>query len=144
MKEGADEQIKFIVERLKEGKPLPEEFKWFLFEGKQKTELVYFGKERGIDIITDTMAVSLRRVKTFGQIKDDGWYNMIIFGNNLQVLKELLLWKEAGKLKNPDGSLMDEIFGKENFEVEIIINRFKKRYRALLEKKSKHKQKGEK
>jgi site-specific DNA-methyltransferase (adenine-specific)/adenine-specific DNA-methyltransferase len=105
MKKITDEQIKFIVERLKEGKPLPEEFKWLLFEGKQETELGYFGKERDIDIITETMAVPLQRVKAFGQIKEDEWHNMIIFGDNLQVLKELLLWKEAGKLKNPDGSL---------------------------------------
>jgi len=105
MEKITDEQIKFIVERLKEGKPLPEEFKWLLFEGKQETELCYFGKERDIDIITETMAVPLQRVKAFGQIKEDEWHNMIIFGDNLQVLKELLLWKEAGKLKNPDGSL---------------------------------------
>ena len=105
MEKVTDEQIKFIVERLKEGKPLPEEFKWLLFEGKQETELGYFGKEREIDIITETMAVPLQRVKAFGQIKEDEWHNMIIFGDNLQVLKELLLWKEAGKLKNPDGTL---------------------------------------
>jgi len=105
MEKVTDDQIKFIVERLKEGKPLPEEFKWLLFEGKQETELVYFGKERDIDIITETMAVPLQRVKAFGQIKENEWHNMIIFGDNLQVLKELLLWKEAGKLKNPDGSL---------------------------------------
>jgi site-specific DNA-methyltransferase (adenine-specific)/adenine-specific DNA-methyltransferase len=105
MEKVTDEQIKFIVERLKEGKPLPEEFKWLLFEGKQETELIYAGKERDIDIITDTTAVPLQRVKAFGQIKEDEWHNMIIFGDNLQVLKELLLWKEAGKLKNPDGSL---------------------------------------
>ncbi|MEM5813278.1 MAG: hypothetical protein QXU71_02885 [Candidatus Aenigmatarchaeota archaeon] len=42
MEKVTDEQIKFIVERLKEGKPLPEEFKWLLFEGKQDTELILF------------------------------------------------------------------------------------------------------
>jgi len=192
-----DEQIEFIIERLKEGKPLPEEFKWLLFEGKQEAELGYFGKERDIDIITETMAVPLQRVKSFGEIKENEWHNMIIFGDNLQILKELMLWKEAGKLKNPDGSLgvklvfidppfgtgdiygkgnvgaysaklmgakylewlrkrlillreilsddgsiyvridyhfghyvkvlMDEIFGRENFRAEIVINRFKKK-----------------
>ena len=64
-----DEQIEFIIERLKEGKPLPEEFKWLLFEGKQEAELGYFGKERDINIITETMAVPLQRVKSFGEIK---------------------------------------------------------------------------
>jgi len=197
MEKLTDEQIEFIVQRLREGKPLPEEFKWLLFEGKQEAELVYFGKERDIDIITETMAVPLQRVKSFGEIKENEWHNMIIFGDNLQVLKELLMWKEAGKLKNPDGSLgvklvfidppfgtgdiygkgnvgaysaklmgakylewlrkrlillreilsddgsiyvridyhfghyvkvlMDEIFGRENFRAEIVINRFKKK-----------------
>ena len=192
-----DGQVEFIIERLKEGKPLPEDFKWLLFEGKQEAELGYFGKERDIDIITETMAVPLQRVKSFGEIKENEWHNMIIFGDNLQILKELLKWKEAGKLKNPDGSLgvklvfidppfgtgdiygkgnvgaysaklvgakylewlrkrlillreilsddgsiyvridyhfghyvkvlMDEIFGRENFRAEIVINRFKKK-----------------
>jgi len=36
-----DEQREFIVQRLKEGKPLPEEFKWLLFEGKQEAELIW-------------------------------------------------------------------------------------------------------
>ena len=66
----ADEQVEFIVQRLKEGKPLPEEFKWLLFEGKQEAELGYFGKERDIDIITETMAVPLQRVKSFGEMKE--------------------------------------------------------------------------
>ena len=63
----SDDQIEFVLQRLKEGKPLPEEFKWLLFEGKQEAELGYFGKERDIDIITETMAVPLQRVKSFGE-----------------------------------------------------------------------------
>ena len=128
---------------------------------------------------------------------ENGWTNMLIFGDNLQVLKELLQMKEKGKLKNADGtpgvrliyidppfgtgdeysiskgasaysaktmgakfieflrkrliflreilahdgsiyvridyhfghyikSIMDEIFGMENFQNEIVINRFKR------------------
>ena len=70
MEKLTDEQIEFIVQRLKEGKPLPEEFKWLLFEPKpkQEAELIYAGKERDIDIITETMAVPLQRVKV-GEIK---------------------------------------------------------------------------
>ena len=105
MREFSNSEIDFILERLKEGKPLPEEFKWLLFEGKQEAELIYADKERDIDVITETIAVPLQRVKSFGEIKENEWHNMIIFGDNLQVLKELLFWKEAGKLKNPDGSL---------------------------------------
>jgi hypothetical protein len=58
MKKLTDEQIEFIVQRLKEGKPLPDEFKWLLFEGKQEAELGYFGKERDIDIITETKYIN--------------------------------------------------------------------------------------
>ena len=90
MEKLTDEQIEFIVQRLKERKPLPEEFKWLLFEGKQEAELGYFEKERDIDIITETIAVPLQRVKSFGEIKENEWHNMIIFGDNLQVLKEML------------------------------------------------------
>ena len=36
------------------------------------------------------MAVPLQRVKGFGEIKKNEWHNMIIFGDNLQVLKEML------------------------------------------------------
>ena len=43
----SDDQIEFVLQRLKEGKPLPEEFKWLLFEGKQEAELGYFEEERG-------------------------------------------------------------------------------------------------
>ena len=44
------------------------------------------------------------KVKVFGDAKDDQWHNMLIFGDNLQILKTLLKMKEDGKLKNPDGS----------------------------------------
>ncbi|MBU0600458.1 site-specific DNA-methyltransferase [bacterium] len=99
-----DVQINAICELLKEGKPLPEDYKWLLFEGKQETELIYAGKTREVDVVAETMAVPLQKVKVFGNVGDDEWHNMLIFGDNLQVLKKLLKWKEEGKLKNPDGS----------------------------------------
>jgi len=196
-----EKQINAIVELLKEGKPLPEEYRWLLFEGKQETELIYAGKIRDIDVLTDTMAVPLQKVKVFGDVKEDQWHDMLIFGDNLQVLKTLLKMKEEGKLKNADGTkgvrliyidppfgtgdiygrnnvgaysakligakylewlrqriillrellsedgsfymridyhfghymkvLLDEIFGKENFRNEIIINRFKRVLRGI-------------
>lgn len=104
MKKLTDEQINAIYELLKEGNPLPEEYRWLLFEGKQETELIYAGKTREVDILTETMAVPLQKVKIFGDVNDDEWHNILIFGDNLQILKTLLKWKEKGKLKNPDGS----------------------------------------
>jgi len=48
-----------IIELLKEGKPLPEEYRWLLFEVKQETELIYVGKVRDVDVLTETVAVPL-------------------------------------------------------------------------------------
>ncbi|MEW6685136.1 MAG: site-specific DNA-methyltransferase [Candidatus Edwardsbacteria bacterium] len=118
-----EEQINTICELLKEGKPFPEEYRWLLFEGKQETELIYAGKTREVDVLTETMAVPLQKVKVFGDVQRDvtlnslkknvilnsfqdlnKWHNLLIFGDNLQILKTLLKMKEEGKLKNPDGS----------------------------------------
>jgi len=98
------EKLDTLIELLKEGKPLPEEYRWLLFEGKQETELIYAGKTRDVDVLTETMAVPLQKVKVFGDVKDDEWHNMLIFGDNLQVLKTLLKMKQEGKLKNADGT----------------------------------------
>lgn len=99
-----EEQIEAVVELLKEGRPLLEQYRWLLFEGKQETELIYAGKTREVDVLTETMAVPLQKVKVFGNAKNNEWHNILIFGDNLQILKTLLNWKDEGKLKNPDGS----------------------------------------
>jgi len=99
-----EEQIDAIVEFLKEGRPLPEEYRWLLFEDKQETELIYAGKTRDVDVLTEAMAVPLQKVKVFGDVRDEQWHNMLIFGDNLQILKTLLKMKEEGKLKNTDGT----------------------------------------
>jgi len=104
MRRLTEHQINTIYELLKEGKPLPEEYRWLLFEGKQETELIYAGKTREVDVLAETMAVPLQKVKVFGEVSNNEWHNMLIFGDNLQILKTLLKWKEQGKLKNPDGT----------------------------------------
>ncbi|OGT04973.1 MAG: hypothetical protein A2143_06465 [Gallionellales bacterium RBG_16_57_15] len=70
---------------------------------KREYELVYHGKEREEDIIAGTMAVPLQAERTFGKNGVD-WHNMLIFGDNLQVMKTLLEQKRAGKLCNADGT----------------------------------------
>ena len=104
MKKLNNEQINTIVELLKEGKPLPEEYRELFFENKQETELIYAGKMREVDALAETMAVPLQKVKVFGNVNNNEWHDMLIFGDNLQILKTLLKMKEDGKLKNPDGS----------------------------------------
>src|SRR5450756_759888 len=101
----SEEQIERITSLLKDGKPLPEDYKTALFETKKEYELVYADKAREEDILADTMAVPLQVVKTFQPgTMDADWTNMLIFGDNLQVLKSLLQMKQNGKLKNSDGT----------------------------------------
>jgi len=105
MRKLSEQDIERIVSLLKEGKPLPEDYKAILFDTKKEYELIYADKEREEDILADTMAVPLQPVKTFRNGKAaNGWTNMLIFGDNLQVLKTLLQMKQEGKLKNADGT----------------------------------------
>ncbi|MDI9392635.1 MAG: site-specific DNA-methyltransferase, partial [Synergistota bacterium] len=105
MRKLSEQEIEWVVSLLKEGKPLPEDYKTILFDTKKDYELIYADKEREEDILADTMAVPLQPVKTFrnGEV-GNGWMNMLIFGDNLQVLKTLLQMKQEGKLKNADGT----------------------------------------
>jgi hypothetical protein len=117
MKELSDEQIEKIIDILKKGVPLPEDYRLnllkyleqtknsILFDTKKEYELIYADKEREEDILAETMAVPLQRVRTFRNGESgNGWPNMLIFGDNLQVLKTLLQMKQEGKLKNTDGT----------------------------------------
>lgn len=84
------EEIEFMTQCLKQGKPLPDSYRYIIpFETKKEYELTYEGKEREEDILADTMAVPLQPVKTFGN-GNGGWTNKLIFGDNLQVLKALM------------------------------------------------------
>jgi len=91
MRKLSEQEIERLVSLLKEGNPLPEDYKASLFDTKKEYELIYADKEREEDILADTMAVPLQRVKTFRNGESgNGWMNMLIFGDNLQVLKTLL------------------------------------------------------
>lgn len=86
----SEEEVKFITQCLKEGKPLPDSYRHVIpFETKKEYELTYAEKEREEDILADTMAVPLQPIKTFGN-GGEGWTNKLIFGDNLQVLKSLM------------------------------------------------------
>jgi DNA modification methylase len=99
-----DEQRKEIIRRLQQGEELSREWARILFPPeKREYELIYHGKEREEDIIANTLAVPLQKVRTFGK-NGDGWHNKLIFGDNLQVMRSLLELKRAGKLCNADGT----------------------------------------
>jgi len=98
------EQVEKIQEILHKTGELPPEWRWVLFPPeKQEYELVYGGKQREEEIISQTMAVPLQNVRTFNNgpgRKDGEWHNRLIFGDNLQAMKSLLNDTEiAGKVK---------------------------------------------
>ncbi len=98
------EQREEAIRRLQQGEDLSPEWARILFPPeKREYELIYHGKEREEDIIADTLAVPLQPVRTFGANGVD-WHNMLIFGDNLQVMKSLLEMKKTGKLCNADGT----------------------------------------
>ena len=87
--------IEFLIDCLKNGKEIPEVYKYALFPTKQKEyELVYAGKMRKEDVLADTeeaKPVPLQIEKIFNGKKyplySKDWHNLIVFGDNLQILK---------------------------------------------------------
>ena len=87
--------IEFLIECLKSGKEIPEVYKYALFPTKQKEyELVYAGKMRKEDVLADTeeaKPVPLQIEKVFNGKKyplySKDWHNLLVFGDNLQILK---------------------------------------------------------
>jgi len=97
------EQRQELIHLLEQGEDISPGWEQILFPPeKREYELVYHGKEREEDILANTLAVPLQPVRTFGKNGGD-WHNMLIFGDNLQVMKSLLELKRAGKLCNADG-----------------------------------------
>lgn len=101
-----ESQRAYIIELLQQGEELPDDLKMLLFPPERKEyELVYAGKERRQDVIAETIGVPLQPDRTFGlNDSNSGWTNMLIFGDNLQVMKTLKKYKDEGRLKNADGS----------------------------------------
>jgi site-specific DNA-methyltransferase (adenine-specific)/adenine-specific DNA-methyltransferase len=104
------EQRQELIRLLEANEEISSEWGRVLFPPeKREYELMYHGKEREEDIIADTLAVPLQPVRTFGKnggstSSGQAWQNMLIFGDNLQVMKTLLEMKKAGKLCNADGT----------------------------------------
>jgi site-specific DNA-methyltransferase (adenine-specific)/adenine-specific DNA-methyltransferase len=99
-----DREREELIRLLSHGEEVSPEWARILFPPeKREYELVYHGKDREEDIIANTLAVPLQKVRTFGKNGDD-WHNMLIFGDNLQVMKSLLDVKRKGRLRNTDGT----------------------------------------
>jgi len=107
------EEKKFLIERIAADEVLPDDFQEKLFPTEQKEyELRYGGKMRREDVLADqdgSFAVPLQIERTFNgerELFDDGWRNLIVFGDNLHFLKtcyadkdELIKGKVKGKVK---------------------------------------------
>jgi DNA modification methylase len=94
-----------VIETLRRGEALPPEWVRELFPTeKREYELVYYGKEREEEILANTMGVPLQPVSTFNKSGGETHQNMLVFGDNLQVMKTLLRMKDEGKLVNGDGT----------------------------------------
>lgn len=98
-----------LIRLLTSGNNIPDEYKEILFPTINKEyELSYFGKMKKEDILKDadgTFAVPLQKNKTFiGDSFDDDWENMLIFGDNLQLLKTIYA--------NEDLAIKNKIKGK--------------------------------
>ena len=61
MRRLSETEIERILSLLREGKPIPEDYKAIIFDTKKEYELIYANKEREEDILADTMAVPLTK-----------------------------------------------------------------------------------
>lgn len=114
MKEILTEQERqFLIEKIEKGEAIPQDFKYKLFPTSQREyELNYAGKMLKNDVLRGedgVLPVPLQIEKVFNgerTLFDDGWRNMIIFGDNLQFLKtcyqntdEIIKNKIKGRVK---------------------------------------------
>lgn len=125
-------QKEYIIQLIQSESVLPEDFKHLLFPTVQKEyELAYAGKMRKEDILANedwVFPVPLQVEKIFNgdeyEAFEDGWRNMIVFGDNLQFLKtiyenkdELIKDKVKGKVKlvyiDPPFATTDEFKNKD-------------------------------
>lgn len=105
-------QINEIVKKLQSGEALPDFFQKILFPTQNaEYELSYSAKMRKEDILANNDGVSpvpLQLEKVFNGEKhptsEDGWRNIIAFGDNLQFLKTIY--------ENKDPLIKDKIKGK--------------------------------
>ena len=106
------QDVDFLIDALKSDKKIPIEYKYLLFPTTQKEyELTYAGKMRKEDVLADNeeaKSVPLQIEKIFNDehtpFASKGWHNLIVFGDNLQILKTFY--------RNEDSLIKDRIKGK--------------------------------
>lgn len=105
-----------LIELIQQGKSIPSYYKSKLFDSGDSEfvevtkdyKLIYKGKESKEKIIANTLAAPFQKVRSFNSDNkfDDGWQNMLIFGDNLLALKTLYedqrganIYKTKNKIK---------------------------------------------
>ncbi|MEH6575681.1 MAG: site-specific DNA-methyltransferase [Amphritea sp.] len=100
----ADNEIRDIIKHLEAGKPLPDEYRFLLFEDKREVELVWSGKTGDVSNVvlpfqvieqvdepraeeTVELQPSLFDLQTGRQVT--GWNNKLIWGDNKLILSSL-------------------------------------------------------
>ena len=114
MKKLNEQDVTFLINCLQNRKEIPEEYKYAIFPTKQKEyELVYAGKMRKEDVLADTeeaKPVPLQVEKIFnGKNRSSlakDWHNLLVFGDNLQILKTFY--------ENKDSLIKNKVKGKVN------------------------------
>ena len=111
----SDSEIRDINKYLQEGKPLPEKYRFLLFEEKREVELVWNGKTSEVTNVVlpfqvieqvdeprwekaedSKLQLGLFDLDTRGrQIK--GWTNKLIWGDNKLILSSLKKWATKGR-----------------------------------------------
>lgn len=107
-----NKQKEYIINLIKNNHPIPEDLKYDLFPTLQEEyELSYAGKMRKEDLLADedgTFAIPFQVDRIFNgdtyESFEDGWKNMIVFGDNLQFLKTIN--------ENKDHIIKDKVKGK--------------------------------
>lgn len=106
-----------IITLVKKGADLPVDCKHLLYTPERREyELVYGENEREEDVLEETMGVPLQPNKDSAMKDKSAWNNMIIFADNLQIMKTLLQTKEKLSLINSDGSI-----GIKNFSTPYLL-----------------------
>ena len=97
----------YLIDLLKNGNDIPYDFKNKLFPLiNHEYELTYAGKMRREDIIANedgSFPVPLQVERSYGEVSDSDWRNLLVFGDNLQFLKTIYQDDDPiikGKLKN--------------------------------------------
>lgn len=122
-----DKVIEKAIQLLQSGQQLPEEYHDYLFPvNHREYELTYKGKiskQKILSLSEEPQSIPLQKIKHFGA-NDNSWNNLLIFGDNFQILKtfyenkdEMIKDKVKGQVKliyiDPPFATADEFLNKD-------------------------------